>query len=128
MDRYLRLDESFKRLFYEYKKYNSLVIAFDFDNTVYDYHQEGDTYNDIIELLRELKQLNFYLICFTANENEEFVHDYLVDNLIPFDSINKNPPFYESKSAKIYYNALLDDRAGLLQVYEDLKRLIKIIK
>lgn len=129
MDQYLVQESAYYRLLKEYKKYGSLVIAFDFDNTVYDFHKEGHTYNQVIDLLRKLKEINCYLICWTANEDEDFVSNYLVHNNIPFDAINENPPhFKHNNSKKIYYNALLDDRAGLEQVFFDLSCLYQQIK
>ena len=123
MDQYLRVNSSYERLKSEYDKYGSIVVAFDFDNTVYDFHKEGHTYDDVIQLLRNLKSIGCYLICFTASEDENFIHDYMVDNNIPFDCINDNPPFFKSDSKKIYYNVLLDDRAGLIQTYWELTKL-----
>jgi len=123
MDQYLRVNSSYERLKSEYDKYGSIVVAFDFDNTVYDFHKEGHTYDDVIQLLRNLKSIGCYLICFTASEEIEFIHNYLVYNKIPFDSINENPPFFKSNSKKIYYNVLLDDRAGLIQIYWELTKL-----
>ena len=122
MDYYLINDHSLKRLIEEYKQYKSLVIAFDFDDTVYDFHKKGRLYDDVIQLLKELKSINCYLICWTGNDTV-FVEKYLMENSIPFDSINENPPFYKSTNRKIYANAYLDDRAGLLQVYTELKYL-----
>lgn len=127
-DEYLHFDASYKRLEEEYKKYQSLVIAFDFDNTVYDFHKKGNTYHRMIDLLKRLKLAGCYMICFTGNEDINFVIQYLRDNNIPFDTINENPPFFNSTSRKIYFNALLDDRAGLLQVYQELNLLLNKIQ
>jgi hypothetical protein len=79
-------------------------------------------------LLKDLKSINCYLICWTGQEDLEFVSDYLIKNDIPFDAINENPPFHKSKSRKIYANAYLDDRAGLKQVYSELTELVFYIK
>lgn len=128
MDEYLIPNSSFMRLYDEYKLYGSLVIAYDFDNTVYDFHKKGVTYNQVIQLLRELKSIGCIISCFTANENEDFVKEYCYNNFIPLDKLNENPDFFKSDSRKIYYNALLDDRAGLLQVYSELNLLVKLIK
>lgn len=127
-DEYLITGASFNRLFNEYNKYGSLVIAYDFDNTVFDFHQKGETYDMVIELLRDLKSIGCYLVVWTANSDYEFVLNYLIQMSIPYDAINENPSFFKSEERKIYYNALLDDRAGLLQVYYELKNLVKIIK
>jgi hypothetical protein len=128
IDEYLVPNSSFLRLYKEYQQYGSLVIAFDFDNTVYDYHIKGGTYNNVIDLLINLKEIGCYLICFTANSNTKFVEDYLRFCNIPFDGINENPPFFKSEMRKIYYNVLLDDRAGLSQVYQELNLLYTLIK
>lgn len=128
MDEYLRPNSSFLRLWNEYKTHGSLVVAFDLDNTVYDFHHKGETYIQVIELLKQLRVYNCYLICFTANSNTQFVESYLLDNGIPFDAINENPPFFKCDQRKIYFNALLDDRAGLMQVYTELNLLIILLK
>jgi trehalose-6-phosphatase len=124
MDFYLNSENASNRLLEEYKEHNSLVVAFDFDDTVYDFHKKGRLYNDVIQLLKDLKSTNCYLICWTGQQDLEFVSNYLNQNNIPFDAINENPPFHKSISRKIYANAYLDDRAGLKQVYDDLKELI----
>lgn len=127
MDEYLKPNSSFLRLYKEYKDYGSLVIAFDLDNTVFDFHRKGETYFDVTKLLRELKKVNCYLICFTANSDTKFIEDYLEAVGIPYDAINENPPFFKCAERKIYFNALLDDRAGLQQVYNELSLLLKLI-
>lgn len=127
MDFYLNPENSQNRLMEEYRKYGSLVVAFDFDDTVYDFHKKGRLYNDVILLLKKLKKLNCYLICWTGQENLGFVASYLRANKIPFDSINEDPPFNKTKSKKVYANAYLDDRAGLYQVYNELKYLTENI-
>jgi hypothetical protein len=78
-------------------------------------------------LLQKLKAINCYLICWTGQQNEDFVAQYLTEQNIPFDAINKNPPFHKSTSPKIYANVYLDDRAGLKQVYDDLNNLVLTI-
>lgn len=116
------------RLVDEYKKYGSLVIAYDFDNCVYDYHSKGHNYIEIINLLKEAKEINCYLIVFTAEKDLEKVRENLKRKEIPFDAINETPPFFKSDSRKIYFNLLLDDRAGLLSAYKQLRETINIIK
>lgn len=127
MDFYLNTNNSFNRLLAEYKEYGSLVVAYDFDNTVYDFHSKGLRFDDMIELLRKLKSINCYLIIFTGNDDTDFVKSYCEEHQIPYDAINENPPFFQSKSRKIYYNVLLDDRAGLAQVYHELNQLVSVV-
>lgn len=128
IDEYLKPNASFLRLLKEYNQYKSLVIAYDLDNTLYDFHKKGETYTMVMDLLKELKSIGCYMICFTANSDKDFVLKYLTENEIPFDAINGNPPFFKCDERKIYFNALLDDRAGLQQVYNELNLLITIIK
>jgi hydroxymethylpyrimidine pyrophosphatase-like HAD family hydrolase len=128
MDYYLNPENSSNRLIEEYQKHGTLVVAFDFDDTVYDFHQKGRIYSDVIILLQKLKAINCYLICWTGQEDLVFVSDYLKENGIPFDAINENPPFHKLTSRKIYANAYLDDRAGLRQVYGELKQLMNYLK
>mgnify|MGYP003625970845 CR=1 FL=1 len=128
MDFYLNTENSFNRLLEEYNQHQSIVVAFDFDDTVYDFHKKGRLYDEVIELLRGLKSINCYLICWTGQQELDFVATYLRQNSIPFDTINENPPFYKSESKKIYANAYLDDRAGLKQVYDELNQLVLHVK
>ena len=128
IDEYLKPNASFIRLLNEYNLHKSLVIAYDLDNTLYDFHKKGETYHQVMQLLRNLKEIGCYMICFTANPDKGFIYSYLMSNNIPYDAINENPPFFKSNERKIYFNALLDDRAGLQQVYNELNLLITIIK
>ena len=126
IDQYLIPGKSQDRLIEEFIKYKGLVVAYDFDNTVYDYHDKGETYYNMINLLRNLKRIGCYLIVFTANNNRSFISHYLKSNQIPFDTVNEDPPHFKHHSSrKIYFNALLDDRAGLLQVYNELSNVVK---
>lgn len=127
MDEYLIPNSSFLRLYKEYKQYGSLVVAYDFDNTVYDFHKKGNTYTQVITLLQKLKKLNFICICFTANQDEDFVRNYCKLHNIPLDKLNENPDFFKSTAKKIYYNVFLDDRAGLSQTYQELTLLTNLI-
>jgi hydroxymethylpyrimidine pyrophosphatase-like HAD family hydrolase len=120
---YLNPDHTYNRLIKEYQKYGSIVVAFDFDNTVFDYHNQGLDCSEIIDLLQKLKSINCFLIIWTANEDIDFVKNYCLEKHIPFDAINENPPFFTSSSRKIYYNELLDDRSGLLESYSRLLKL-----
>lgn len=128
MDKYLSKQACYDRLLKEYKEYRSLVVAVDFDGTLYDFHNEGITFDSVISLLKDLKQIGCYIIIFTANDDYDLITNYCVAKGIPFDKINENPPFFKSKASKIYYNVLLDDRAGMSEVYKQLTNLIKQVK
>ena len=128
IDEYLDPSNSLHRLLDEYEKYGSLCIGFDFDGTVYDYHQTGASYEYVIELLRDLKELNCTLICWTAQKDLEFVEKFLTENKIPYDGINTDGINLGWSTRKPFFSALLDDRAGLKQVYDELRWVVKLFK
>lgn len=117
----------YNRLRQDYLAHKSLFVAFDYDNTVFDYHSEGINYEAIVKLLKTCKSYGFTLILFTGNEGEklDIIKQDLIERDIPFDLINENPLM---KTRKPYYNILLDDRAGLKESYNNLKRLTDEIR
>lgn len=117
-----------ERLRKEYHKYQSLIIAVDFDGTLYDFHNEGFTFPKVIELLKLAKKLGCYIYIFTAFPNEEKVKNYCIENDIPFDAINDSPVKEGMGTKKPYYNILLDDRAGLYSAYRNLLYVLQEIE
>ena len=132
MDYYLSDLNVINRLVDEWIKYgHNFVIAYDYDNTVYDYHNQGHRYDDVIGLLRECYDFGAHLVVFTANDEDKHppIIAYLKENNIPFDAINETPSFVPVKSSKkIYFNILLDDRAGLSSACYCLKDALEIMK
>ena len=128
MDKFLKETANRERLFNDYTKYGSLTIGYDFDDTVYDYHGTGEGHDLVIKLLRELKKVGFTLICWTAQKDLIFVENFLKENDIPCDGINTNGIDLGWETKKPFFSALLDDRAGLRQVYQDLKYVVNKIK
>ena len=122
-DRYLNDEEAYNRLMIEYNKYGSLFVAFDFDNTVFDYHKTGDTFPKLEELLIKCRRFNMKLILFTANEGEKLpeIIKYCKERGYEPDYVNESPMF---PTRKPYYNILLDDRAGLKSSYDALSKLL----
>jgi hypothetical protein len=118
------------RLVKEWREHGKLVIAYDYDNTVFDYHNEGHDYSSVIKLLRDCKEFGAHLVVFTACEEEKFpaMRQYLNDHDIPFDAINEQPDFLPFTGRKIYYNILLDDRAGLESACRTLATALYIMK
>jgi len=127
-DEYLRPGASYSRLIMEYYKHKSLCVGFDFDGTVHDYHNNGSTYHLVIQLLRDLKEIGCTIICWTAYKDHAYIMRFLEDNNIPFDGINTDGIKLPWESRKPFFSALLDDRAGLIQVYNDLKDLVTTVK
>ncbi len=118
-----------KRLLEEYKKYGTLYVAFDFDNTIYDYHNKGIDCSSVISLLQDCTKLGFEMILFTCEqkvgklrEKEEFCRK----NGIEVHWVNRSPIL--DFTTKPYYNILLDDRAGLQSAMQILERVIIHLK
>lgn len=128
LDEYLVPEASYNRLVTEYYKHKSLCIGFDFDGTVHDYHGKGTTYHQLIQLLRDLKEIGCKLICWTAYKDHSHVIKFLEDNNIPFDGVNIDGIVLPWDTRKPFFNALLDDRAGLIQVYNELTEFVKTVK
>ena len=125
---YYNDEEAQIRLLNDFHKHRNLIVAFDFDNTIYDYHKKGLKFQDVISLLNECSELGFTMILFTANEDKEkleFCKKYCADWGIRIDYINESPIM---NTRKPYYNILLDDRAGLESAYKILKTVVTIIK
>ena len=130
MDYYLNYEHCLSRLQEELNKHKQLIIAYDYDDTVHDFHNKNRTYDDVISLLQTYKELGIgKFICFTASKKNRYkeIQDYLIKNNIPCDKINEG---FEGcpNGGKIYYNILLDDRAGLFTSYKLLKDLLKDIE
>ena len=117
------------RLKSEFKKYGKLIIAFDFDYTVHNYREEDNyAYDIVINLLRDWRPYAHFIV-FSASPEEryEYIKEYLNANNIPFDKINEDV-LERNYTRKIYYNAFLDDRAGLGETVEILSEILCEIK
>jgi len=128
MDEFLKSNTSFIRMLGEYKKHKNLVIGFDFDGTVHDYHNKGETYFQVIKLLQDLDEMNCIIYCWTAYEDHEYVKDYCRLNKIPCYGVNVDDIPLQWQTRKPFYNYILDDRSGLTQQFNELSLLVYLVK
>ena len=119
---------AFARLLEEYKRYKTLIIGFDFDNTIFDYHNNDGDYSEIIDLLKECKALNFNLCLYTIADRLDWKYKVCCRLGIKPDYINESPIVFEDGGNKPYFNILLDDRAGLESSYNILKNVVDYAK
>lgn len=70
MDFYLQAGNSYQRLEDEFKKYGKLIFCVDFDDTIFDFHKKGRTYDDLIQLLKRWEPYSEVII-FTGNGAEK---------------------------------------------------------
>lgn len=128
MDEFLRPNANMERIITEYIKHGSLVIAYDFDGTVHDYHKKGHTYEKVRDLIRDLKSIGCKCICWTAYKDHEYVREFCKKHLIPLDGINTDGIQLPWTTRKPFYNYILDDRSGLLQMYSELSLLVFLVR
>ena len=129
-------DGAYERLITEYLKYDTLYIAFDFDNTIWDYDTYKDKYEDnhnavhwdIVELLKGAKKIGMKLILWTScpdKESEDIKASLCTKWGIEPDYINWSP--LSPGATKPHFNLLLDDRAGLEASVSMLSKLLVVI-
>lgn len=126
-DPYLAVDACIQRLMDEYRKHPKLIIACDYDDTVFDFNQRGQTHQKVIDVLRRCNRVGFYVVLFTASDPSRFdeMKAYLAEQSVIVDAVNENPIVLKfGNHRKIYFNILLDDRAGLGQALETLSSVL----
>lgn len=114
-----------RRLEKELNTHGSLVIGFDFDNTVFDVHNNGRNYKDIIDALKNCKDKGWTLCLYTSELDENWLKwkiDYCKHFGIEPDYVNESPLLKGTK--KPFFSLLLDDRAGLQSAYLILKSIL----
>ena len=114
-----------KRFAEEYDKYPEFIVGVDFDNTIQ--YLDGNICQDIVELLQELSKLPKIKLCLwsicrnTSDLTKKL--QFCKDHNIRIDYVNESPLKY-GDNRKAFFNALLDDRAGLESIYKCLIHLI----
>ena len=122
-DTFFDVDKLTESLINDYRKYGKIIIAYDFDDTVFpskpDYHCKN-----VVKLL----QLCTEMICYTARSTEKMLDEVrkeLKRNRIRFDAINDNIPRIKQEveitcPSKVMFGVFLDNRAGLESAYKAL--------
>ena len=131
-------DGASERLYAEYLKHDTLYIAFDFDNTIWNYDIGKSKYTinnpnlfhiDIIKLLQKCRLYGFKLILWTSCPTEEDI-EYKVKACaardINPDYVNYSP--LSPNAIKPHFSLLLDDRAGLESAVTILENLFERIE
>lgn len=130
MDPYLNDLNCVKRLVNEWVKHKSLVIAYDYDNTVFDYHNIGYEFDSVIDTLIQCREYGAKFIVFSCSpkDRHQEMINYLDSKNIPWDKINENVVELHGGEGKVFYNILLDDRAGLKSAFSILNMALTVIK
>lgn len=131
-DPFLDDDNFYKQLEDNYKKHGNLVVAVDFDSTLYPFRNEHHRFPKLIKLIQDCKKRGFLIIIFTSSPKERYglIQDYCAKMDIPYDAINQDLVFFRQypdedwSNSKIFYNILLDDKAGLSAAYKVLRKFV----
>lgn len=128
MDYYLSEENCYQRLKSEFQKYGKLIFCVDFDDTIYDFHKLGRSYDDIINLLHRWEKYSEVVIL-TGNGDDKYdvIEKYLSEKQITYRGINCDSSV-SFGGKKTYGNVYIDDRGGLPSVYRILNRLITEIE
>lgn len=129
-DPFLNDNKAVERLVMDYMKYGKLIIAYDYDSTVYDWHKRGDTFELVMNLLRECRDYAQFIVYTHSNDDRHGeIIEYLDSHDLPWDTINEGIIFVNDKDeGKLFYSHFLDDRAGLRSAYLILDKALSIIK
>lgn len=122
---FLNSDLRFMKMINNYNKFGSLVIGVDFDFTLND-PVTGETYLDIVSLIKELNKLNFKICIWTANEDREYIEKIWNNFNLKWNCYNYSP--INPSSIKPHFNILLDDSAGLSESVDLCWMIINYIK
>lgn len=128
MDYYLSEENCYQRLKSEFQKYGKLIFCVDFDDTIYDFHKLGRSYDNIINLLHRWEKYSEVVIL-TGNGDDKYdvIEKYLSEKQITYRGINCDSSV-SFGGRKTYGNVYIDDRGGLPSVYRILNRLITEIE
>lgn len=132
--RFQTVNERVEDLLSRWEKHGALIIAVDFDDTIYNYSKNPIlNFEPLHKLLRECVALKNKVVIYTARNKSRWheVIEFCNDIDLKISGINEDviPLSEENKTCgKIYYNILLDDKAGLMQAYLILKETIRRIK
>ena len=119
-----------QRLITEWQTHGKIVLAVDFDDTLHPWKFKELNPN-VVPLVKEAQTLGCYTVIWTACDESRYpkIHSVCSSLGIKVDGINVVPldlPY--GKGRKIYYNLLLDDRAGLNEACELLHDAIQVIR
>ncbi len=107
-----------KRLSREWLEHNKIVIAVDYDSTIFPWHtiDNQEDMSKVIETLKKAYSLGAFIVLNTCSVPERYdeMKEYCSSIGLSIDGINTNPidlPF--GNHGKVYANIYIDDRAGL---------------
>jgi hypothetical protein len=117
-----------ERLIKEWLTHGKIVLACDFDDTIFPWgfksEEDLKAMAKVVDVVQLAQNIGIYLAIWSACAPDRFdeVRDFCNKMNMKVDSINENPiPLPYGNHRKMYYNHLLDDRAGLEQAVDMLE-------
>lgn len=126
------VEKYINRLLEEWKSHGKIIIAADWDDTLFPWRlHDKEQMRHIWELLSKCKDTGAYIVIFTACDETRYdeIKNTCKANRLDIDSINENPislPYGNHK--KVYANIFLDDRAGLDEAAEILEKTLYLYR
>ena len=118
-----------ERLVNEWITHGKIVLAVDFDDTIFHWrHTSQERCDEILELVKWVKSIGAYIMIHSSSDIGRYkeIRDYCYSKGLHIDSINENPiilPY--GTQGKPYYNWQLCDRSGLDYAVEVLNEAAK---
>lgn len=108
-----------------YKEHGHIVVAFDFDETIFPYSGKFKT-DKVLELAHRCQASGACsMILYTCREGQKLADalEFCFASRLFFDAVNESvTPGFTCR--KPFYNILLDDKAGLPYTYDILTRFL----
>jgi hypothetical protein len=120
------------KLIETYKQHGKIVVGVDFDDTVFPYTNSKfieDRCKKVRELLLEIKEM-ISICLYTVSDEQtlKYKHHIMIQYGLDPDFINDSPVSPWKGSKKLFFNILLDDKAGLNETIEILTEFKNYIK
>jgi len=124
-----------ERLVNEWIQYDKIVLAVDFDDTIFHWrHTSKARCAEILDLVKWCQTVGAYIMIHTSSDKDRYdeIREYCASKGLKIDTINSNPillPF--GREGKPYYNWQLCDRSGLdyaVEVLEEASKKVLTIK
>jgi len=105
IDEFLNAENSYQRLKKEFLEHGKLIIAYDIDSTVFDYHNKGESYEMVKELIRDWKDYAYFIVFTSSTEDRfPFIREMLNKENLPYNGINEDAPFIPFTGRKVIFN------------------------
>jgi len=114
---YLNDRKAIDRLKKEYQIHQILIIGFDFDETIYDFHNSELELKPVIDLLIKCSDLGFIMCLNSIVDRIEFKEDYTDKLGIRVDYINSSPIFKDMGNLILIFFLMIELDYQLVIIY-----------